>query len=390
MTTVLLGSLLTGEIKSRIPFLTATLSCRLNSPGTVEVTVKLTDDAVTALDLRNTATPAQTFLAWEENDVILEGGPIWSQSYDDDAATLTLSASGLWSYFDHRVVLPLIALSAPFFVQDPNSFDTMIPNPALNTVFTNMSLGTMAKRVVQQDAAWPNGGLPIVFQADDTGTSALTVPGVDLQYAGDVLRDINELTNGPDIEFTPSRTSDRRSVQWTLRTGTTAKPDLGALTTHTWDLSVASSSVKNLRVDVNGAARASQTWAIGGKSTDTAIITRATDPTLTNAGFPMLETVLTERNDLSSAAQLQSYANEQVRIGKSTTETWSFTVRADVAPKLGEYRVGDYAQLRIGDDNPYIAEGVYLRRILSLSTDQNAKWVQITTGEVYAVNGAAI
>lgn len=390
MTNVLFGNLLTGLIGGSVPFMTASLSCRLNAPGTVEVTVDLNDDAVASLDLRNTAAPRQAFLAWEENDVVLEAGPISGHTFDVDTGQLTITASGLWSYFDDRTVLPLAALTKPFFVADPNVFDTMIPNPVLDTVFTGMSYATMYKRIVQQSMLWPSGSLPILFQADDVGSASLTVSGVDLQYVGDVLRDINELTNGPDIEFTPSRTTDRRSIQWTLRTGTTMKPDLGAKNTFNWDFSVDSPSASGLKVDVDGSARATRVWAIGGKSTDTALIVGASDPTLTDTGFPILEKVLSDRNDLSSSVLLQSYATEQVRLGKSTTETWSFRVQADQAPALGEYRVGDYAQLTIGSDNPYIAQGTYLRRILSMATDQAAAWVTISTGEVYTINGAAV
>jgi hypothetical protein len=390
VTNVLYGNLLTGLIGGSVPFLTASLLCRLNAPGTVEVTVDLNDDAVASLNLKNNAAPRQAFLAWEENDVVLEAGPISGHSFNVDTGQLTITASGLWSYFDDRVALPTAALSKPFFVNDPNTFDTMIPNPALDTVFTNTSYANMYKGLIQQSMQWPSGSLPIVFQPDDTGSSSLTVNGVDVQYVGDVLRDINQLTNGPDIEFTPSRSSDRRSIQWTLRTGTTAKPDLGSVNTFNWDMSVDASRAESLKVDVDGSMRASRVWAIGGKSNDTAIIVSASDPTLTNTGFPILERVLADRNDLSSTALLQSYANEQVRLGKSTTETWSFKVQANKSPKLGEYRVGDYAQLTIGADNPYISQGIYLRRILSMSTDQNALWVSITTGEVYSTNGAAV
>lgn len=225
MSKLLLGDLLTGRIYLELPFKTASVAPRLNAAGTVEATVSLADRDVRALNVPSAATPGKAFLAWEENDTILEAGPVWSQSYDDDNAELTISGAGLWSYFDRRVVLPPAAMSTPFFINDPNAFDTLIPNTALDTIFVGMSYATMYKRLVQQALSWAGGNVPVVFQPDDVGSASYTVAAVDLVYVGDALRDINQLQGAPDLEFTPRRTTNRLSVEWLLRSGTTQNPD---------------------------------------------------------------------------------------------------------------------------------------------------------------------
>lgn len=159
---------------------------------------------------------------------------------------------------------------------------------------------------------------------------------------------------------------------------------------HRWDLSVAEPNVKELTVDVDGSDRASRVWAVGGKSNDAALIVQAYDPTLINAGFPLLETVNTDKSSEASTAVLQSFATQQAVLGRSTQEVWGFTVRARTVPRLGDYRPGEYAQLVVGSDNNFLPAQTVVRRILNLTADQDLQWVKITTGEVYSSNGAAV
>src|SRR5690606_18282859 len=113
------------------------------------------------------------FVAVLLDDVPIAAGPIWRRQYDKAQGTLDLAASGMWSYFDHRHIIP--ALAASQGVVDP------VTGESINdTILTNLSYGTIAKRLVQQCRTWTGGNVPIVFQDDEAGTYERTYLGATL------------------------------------------------------------------------------------------------------------------------------------------------------------------------------------------------------------------
>ena len=106
--TVLYGDLRTGRILGQIDATGAAWAQVLDDAGSIDQ-VTVPDDVIRALDLWRMAPAARTFLAIEVDDRIQEAGPIWSRTYDWEAGTLTLGAAGLWSLWDHRKVVKVLA-----------------------------------------------------------------------------------------------------------------------------------------------------------------------------------------------------------------------------------------------------------------------------------------
>lgn len=384
MTEVFIGDLRTGKRLVPLPINKGSWSVELNAAGSISASVQLDTDDAEGLDLRSAATPGKSFLAWEENDTIQEAGPIWAHEYDKDSCLLTLTAKGMWSYFDHRVLLQLAASMSPFFIPDPSDTTKYIPNAALNTNLANLSLGTIAKRLVQQAQAWTGGNVPVLLPDDESGVNERNYEAVDLPIIGDLLTDITNLENGPDIAFEPRRTADRQGVEWVMRVGTTARPRLGVTDNpHRWDYSVAEPGVRKFTSSVSASKLTGRTWLTGGRSADVPLLVSGNSDTLVKAGFPLLELVDTSHSSVAIQATLQGYGNESVRTGWRPTEFWAFEVQGDAAPTVGEYRVGDMCRLVMGGDY-YVNDGTYDRRIVSLSGDEKADWIKVTTGEVYA------
>ena len=384
MTEVFIGDLRTGRRLLPLPITQGSWSTELNDAGSITATVQLDSDEAAGLDLKSAATPGKSFLAWEENDTIQEAGPIWAHVYDKDKCTLTLTAKGMWSYFDHRVLLQLAAATSPFFIPDPEDATKFVPNPALDTNLAALSLGTIAKRLVQQARAWTGGNVPVLLPADEAGIHERNYEAVDLHIIGDLLGDLTNVENGPDIEFTPRRTADRQGVEWVMRTGTNARPRLGITENpHRWDYSVPEPTIHGFRSQVSASKLTGRTWLTGGRSADLPLLVSGSSSVLTDTGFPLLELVDTSHSSVVDSATLQGYGDESVRTGWRPTEFWSFDVQGDVAPKVGEYRVGDSCRLVMGGDY-YVPDGTYDRRIVSLSGTEQADWIKVTTGEVYA------
>jgi hypothetical protein len=241
---IILGDLLTGRRILDVPYKAADWDLELNGPGTVKATVDLRDPSVAALDLGNSATPGKSFLAAVEGDIILEAGQILPTTYSRDDGTLTLTARGLWSYFDDRTLLPYIG-DLP--VVDPVSGESSAYS---NSYWSGMHLGTIGKRIIQQSLLWPGGNLPIVFEADKPGTNERRYTGAELNIIGQMLENLTGVEGGPDIEFRPRWSSDRLGVEWFYRSG---DPRLSSSGVHRWNASIPESPINNLTVDSTAA-----------------------------------------------------------------------------------------------------------------------------------------
>jgi hypothetical protein len=379
VTELVIGDLRTGRQIINIPSAgvhKASWSTSLNDADTIEATFKLTDPDTKQLELRSAAAPAKAFLAIVENDVPVAGGPIWIHTRDKNEGTLQVSAKGMWSYFDHRVLVPLVAATLPIV-----DSVTREPSAVMNTNLVAQSYGMMAKRLVMQARAHTGGAVPIVFQDDEAGTYTRQYLGSDLSIVGEKLKDFTQLENGIDIAFTPRWTGDRQGIEWVLRTGTLAKPMLSSETIHLFDYSVEDPAVKDLTITVNASNLTSRTWAVGGRQDDVAVIERADDTALLGAGYPLLESVNTAHSDATVPSTVRSYAAEDVRWGRTPVESWSFKASADADPKVGSYAVGDWCDVQMADDD-YVPDGTYRHRIAGLSGDQDGRWVSVTTLEV--------
>ena len=266
----------------------------INSPEDVECTLNLLDPATRALGVRNTATVAKSVLAVADGDVILGAGPIWAHDYDDDAGTLKLSAKGALSYYNFRYILPVLAAAlavGEFTVPDPEEPTGTIPNPLLTTTISGVDLGTIAKRLMQQAHEWTGGSIPVVFPADRAGDHERTYIGPEFKNLLEALTQLSEVDGGPDLRLLPRFTADRLGIEWELQTGTDAAPLLASPTVHRWTLGLPKASATGLRVNTDASAMTAQAWSTGGRQDDEVLVARSIDSTLTDAGYPLLESV---------------------------------------------------------------------------------------------------
>lgn len=379
MPQVIIGDLRTGRRIVDLPFETLSWMRPRNAAETMQCTVPLSSRLVRKLDLRNATTPAKSFIAVVENDTIMAAGPIWTRSYSKATQKLSLAGAGIWSYFDHRQIIPLLADNVN--VIDPTTGASLAGS---NTDFVNYSYGLMAKRLIQQSMLWTGGDLPIVFQADELGgTYEKHFLGANLTKLGEGLRNFTQLVNGVDIDFLPQRTADRLGVQWLLRTGTIAAPEIHGATVQVWDYSVPHPSIRNLVTKDDAARMTMQAWTTGGKQDGAAVVERARNAGLLDAGYPLLESVDSSHADVSVPATLQMYSQLAVRLGRAPEEQWTFEVDATKSPRVGSYWPGDYTDLRIAND-PWITTSrvPYRKEVAAIAGDQDGKWIKVTAEEV--------
>lgn len=379
-TRVVAAEITTGKRLVDVPFTAGSFDDTLNDVGNIQVSVPLYDFDVRALDLDLTGAPAHTLLGIVCNDQMMQGGPVWKHSYDKDTRTLDLTAANSWSYWNHRAILPVAADTMATLVLANGQ-----PDERANTTVTNVDLGTLAKRIVQVTAR-AGESIPVLFEDDRAGTVSEQFLGADLNVAGSVLTDITGRIGGPDIRFDLGWNEDKSGLVVRMRTGSAAQPRLFGQGVVRWDYSVQERSIRNLKMDVDAQEMANVSWATGGRVREVLLMDRRTDGgVMKSHGYPRLDMIDTSHSSVEDSAILKAYNQETLRLSNAPTSFWEFEVRKDRAPFFGTYRVGDYCTINIKND-PYIADGEYVRRIVSMSTDLTSVWAKITTGVVVGLD----
>lgn len=358
----LIGDLLTGKRIQTLQVVSGSWSEVLNGAGDISCTATLKDPVVARLGLRESAIPAKAFLAAVEGDTVLQAGPIWAHDWDANTQHLTLTGAGMWSYFDHRVLLPVLAGRLP-------------SDPATDTNLIS-SLQGIARAMVAQAQTWTNGNVPVILPTAIAGTNERNEAGANLAIVGERLRQLTQVQGGPDIMFTPRFNAARDGIEWVMRIGIPDVPLLSSVQEVVFNVGLPESSVSNMRVNVNGTRIGSQAFAAGGRQSDEALTTVSTDSALTDAGFPLLELVDSSHSTVNEAGTLQAYSDELVLKGRKPVQTWSFDHAVASRPYLGSFNAGDFAKVKVTGD-PYIQDGPYRLRVLSRSGDAVGRKVHL-------------
>jgi hypothetical protein len=379
--TWLIGDLLTGRRIQTVQALTGSWSEVLSDAGDVSCVVALHDRFNQRLGLDESAAPGKAFLAAVEGDTVLQAGPIWLHDYDNDSQQLTLTAKGMWSYFDHRTLLPVLAGRNPTDATTDTRFSAVISDPDADgypwATDTRTSLQGIARALVEQAQSWTGGDVPVILPDEISGDSERWYKGADLGLVGERLTQLTQVDSGPDIMFTPRLQSDRQGVEWVMRIGTSDEPRLFSPQRQRFYVGNARSSVSSLKVRVDGSGLASQAFAAGGRTDDKALITVSTDSTLTDAGYALLETVDSSHSTVSDSTTLEAYSDELVAQGKSPLKVWSFDHNLSQRPYLEAFNAGDFADVHV-TGNAYVDAGVHSMRVMSRRGDEQGRKVSLT------------
>jgi hypothetical protein len=378
----LIGDLLTGRrIQTLNDVLEGPWDITLNDDDSVKVKVPLRNAENARLRLRSSAAPGKSFLCAVEGDQIMAGGPVWFHDWDDDSHHLTITAGGMWSYFDHRVLLPVLAGRSPADQSTDTRFmPVLAPGDDVDypwPIDTRKSLQGIARFIVQQAQQHTGGNVPVILPAEIAGTNERDYRGSDLAFVGDRLRQLRDVLDGPDIQFVPRFTEDRLGVEWVLRLGTPTQPLLFSAQEPVFQYSAAESSVSGLQGKIDGRFLAERAFSSGGKQADKVLISTSTDTTLHAQGFPLLEDVDSKHSSVSNLSTLQGYSDEMVLAGKSVSEVMTFDHQAHRTPKLGSFTVGDFARVAI-KNHAYYDDGNHRMRIARISGDEKGKKLGIT------------
>lgn len=313
---------------------------------------------------RSDTAVAKAFLAVsyvDRHDVetFIEGGPIWKSKFDDDTGMHQVAAAGMWSYFDHRKLVQVLALGQSA--------------AATSVTYDAAQLGLIAKRLVELAQSHTAGNVPVVLPSDASlggaGTDhTRTYPGHELGWIGDRLKQLTEVRGGPEIQFVPRRAADPRFLEWSMRVG--VEPSMlltQAGPPWTFDRTTRRSPVRKINVDADGTGIASRAWAAGQGEAQGRPIVSVDDPLLTDLGFPLLEVEVGATDSVVTTSLLNDYAVEALAYSQRPVEAWVLTVSRDDRPNVGQYRPGDWSTV-IVKDHDFLHDGEYDMRMLNIAS----------------------
>lgn len=384
--TVLVGNFRTGQIESTLPATGLKWGSRINGDGPLEVTLNIFSEEVSGwveqlpvsilglplesltlgsgssagvrrarkIALRQLTAPILQFLAIQQGDRILEAGQIRGRSFDDKTGELTLTCGGIWTYLSsNRKLMNTTAVQ-------PGA------KPATGGLrYDDESLGDIARSIVQWSMLHTGGDIPIVVGPMDNGTGHdRTYWGYDLPWVGEELKSLTEAEGGPEIRFQPRfDVADPSKIVWDMLVGTPVLAQKGA--SWVFDATREGSGVTDLATDEDGSELAFRMWVPGNGQEKKMLLSRADDLTLVNAGYPLMEGEVAHKSVVKQST-LDAYARQHLYEASGLWDTYKVSVRADESPKLGEYSVGDFAMVFVGDDHPLLLPGPKRVRIMSI------------------------
>ncbi|MCO1575373.1 hypothetical protein M8C13_06310 [Crossiella sp. SN42] len=341
-------------------------SAAVNQPGSLEATFPL--GHLTHAErqiLRGILAPQRFSLAWRQGDWIAQAGPIWSHRVT--AESVTVGASGLWGLLDRRLLFP-------------REFSA-ITAPDADTHLGPTSLGTLAKHLVQVGLGRSGGSLPVVLPADWPGNHTRTYRGYELRPVGEALRQLVAEEHGPDIEFRPRLTASRTHLEWVMRIGEPYLEGNGA--PPAWDYGT---GLSDINVDADASLMSSRTWVRGDGWERGSLIGFHRDTTLTDAGWPLVDHVVTGHSSVQLPATLDRLATSYAALYRRPIELWTARVRTSSGePRHYDLAPGFHGLFGI-TGHPWIPDGQYLRRVIGLDAanhpDELALTIEAGQGEL--------
>lgn len=344
----------TGSLGPRISTSQSSWSISLNETESFGVDLKKSE--LPDLDLNYWLEPwwAGVVLVYDGRPIA--AGPIISRPYET-FDTIRLDCRGIRAILERR------------FVINELSDWTKVSRDVVQ--YKGLSLGTIAKRVVQKGQQKPGGMLPIAYRtpeqtAANDADHQRTYKGYNLQNidVDAVLTKLSEVTNGPDVMFKPRFIEDNRIV-FDLWTGSENDPRIPQSRTPIWDMNAVNSTITDLQIVTTGTYKTTRAFATGTGTNEALLMRMAEDDRPLQKGFPMLETV-ESFGEIKTASVVQAHANATLKANSDKLIEIQLTVRADGLYKLGTFWPGDRIQL-VTKNLLSLKDGIHNLRLLNIN-----------------------
>lgn len=315
---------------------------------------------------------------------IWQAGPMIAEEYTEGSPTTSIVGAGFWQLLTdkRRLINPARATLAGIASADadvafgPGTVSTI--GSVIPAAHQNLSLHTIAKRIVQIITTAAGGNLPVVYPADIAGTSERTYPGYDLASPGQRLAELTQVIDGPEIEFRPQFVDEvtKQQIQWEMRIGNSRLGNLGF--PHAFDYGKA---LVGINRSTNGSGRATRDWERGNGMNRDLVTGFYDQPLGPDAAAMLLENAGQDHTSSSNVSELNGWAQSYVLSNVVTAPNYSATVRVAGDNGQGEQtRSPILTTVDAGDNcvaevrrHPRLPDGRYKFRIVGMASSGRAE-----------------
>jgi hypothetical protein len=352
----------TGRLGPRIDVSSGSWSIDLNTSETLKVVLEKKTLPAVNLDLWLAPWWGGVALFW--NDTPMIAGPIIGHS-QEDINKLSIDVGGIRSVLLRRLVIPELS-----------DWSTLAQK---EISYYGYSLGTIARKVVQQVQQKPAGYLPIFYpQPDETAANDANHQRVYQSFdlgnlsCDAVLTKLSNVSRGPDIMFRPRMVSPS-NIGWDMWTGTEANPRIPQAQMNIWDTTAEKGNVAELLITSSGAYQTDRVFATGAGTDKGTLIQVAEDLSGLEQGYLLLESTISDGGNTNPAI-VAAHAEGNLDAYKAPLRELALTVRADGTYPMGSFWPGDLIELYTGGWRD-ISDGLHRARILHMSGqfDHNIK-----------------
>jgi hypothetical protein len=320
----LFADLRTNDILAELPLTGVTFTQVLNSPGTLNARLQISDLREQRYDIAGSTIPARTALYVDRDGVLVWGGILWFRRYNSETQSLEFTAREFLSYFERRRI-------------------------AVNQAFTNQDQLTVAQTLVNTAQAATGGDIGIIVGTETSGVLISRVfYSYELKDLYSGVKDLATADNGFDMNIDVQYDVDNNPTK-ILRLsypyrGTTY--DANSSTALVFELP---SNLVSYEYPEDGSVTANTVYGVGPGSNEGKLIVEASVSSQIDNGWPLLEDTATY-NDLYDSTLLTNLTAAQVYAKQNPVVTAKVILPAYVNPVLGSYKTGDQCLLRITDD----------------------------------------
>jgi hypothetical protein len=357
MWTANLFQVTTGTIGPQVNFKALTWSISLNEVESCSI--DLTKADLPSIDLNYWLAPWWAGIVVMYDGMPIFAGPIISRP-SESFTVFRVECKGIRALFDRRYVL-----------DELERWDTGDLS-RMKIRFPMKDYGTVAQLVVKKIMAKPGGNIPINFplpekSAPDDEDHDTVWSGYDLGSisANNVLTQLSNMTNGPDIMFRP-RLIDGNSLVWDMWHGDESQPTIPQKTFPVWDTTAGRGDVTDLDVVTTGTYQTNRMFVTGAGSNELTVMNAAMDATSIAKGFPLLEGMKALGATVQDEAVAFKGAQAALLANSEPLKEFQLSIRVDGEHRLGTFWPGDLVGL-IVKGWLSLKDGQHRLRLLNIS-----------------------
>lgn len=239
--------------------------------------------------------------------------------------------------------------------------------------YPNDDFGTMAQKAVKFAMEKPGGYIPVTFPLPErtVTTDAEHSDIVWSGYEGDsvnvhnILNDLSNRTNGPDIMFRP-RLVDGNSLVWDMWHGNELDPTIPQKVSPIWDSTAINGQVTDLDIVTTGSYQSNRVYVTGDGSNETTLMSKAMDESTITQGYPLLESFKSLGSVVKTPEPALNGAKAALVANSKPLVEIQLTVRADGEHRLGTFWPGDEVELVVKGWLS-LKDGTHRLRLLNIS-----------------------